>query len=112
MSRHLERSAAPDSTVGDLLDDVLSTIDALVSRQRTSPASPMECFLLGGAIAHITADLTTLTDTMRAVSALPAGLPARLEVLRAELKKSNTAATSYQFAASHYVTGNCLAGVG
>lgn len=36
MNRHLERSATPDSTVGDLLDDVLSAMDALVSRQRTS----------------------------------------------------------------------------
>lgn len=112
MSRHLERSVTPDSTVGELLDDVLSAMDALISRQRTSPASPEECFLLGGVIAHITAELTTLADSMRAVSVLPAGLPARLAVLRAELKRSNTAARAYQFAASHYATGNCSAGVG
>lgn len=108
MSRHLEGSATLDSTVGDLLDDVLSAMDALVSHQRTSPVSHLECFLLGGAIAHITADLTTLADTLCAGSALPAGLPAQ-KLLRAELKKSNTAASAYQFAASHYDPGNCSA---
>jgi len=108
-----------ESEVGELLDSILAGTAALVARQRISPASSEEFFILGGGIAHITTDLATLTKAMRdqvngngenrtlrgAVSAAPtrsADLHDRLEVLRTELKKANTAARAYQFAAGHY----------